>query len=87
MVDNIEFHIIPNSNPDGYVYTHTNQRMWRKTRKPNGGWCVGADPNRNWYNGYGVTHLLGVSNGVQLEFPEIHVQILIQVHVHSQSQK
>ncbi|XP_021955309.1 zinc carboxypeptidase [Folsomia candida] len=38
------------ANPDGYVYTHTTDRMWRKTRSnttsPLG--CKGADPNRNW---------------------------------------
>ncbi|XP_017953981.2 zinc carboxypeptidase A 1-like, partial [Drosophila navojoa] len=32
---------------DGYVYTHTKDRLWRKTRKPYGR-CFGADPNRNW---------------------------------------
>ncbi|XP_073687856.1 carboxypeptidase A1-like [Garra rufa] len=42
------------TNPDGYAYTHTNDRMWRKTRKPNpGSSCVGVDPNRNWDAGFG----------------------------------
>ncbi|XP_063337004.1 carboxypeptidase A1-like [Pelmatolapia mariae] len=42
------------TNPDGYVFTHTNSRMWRKTRKPNpGSPCVGVDPNRNWKAGFG----------------------------------
>ncbi|XDV52977.1 hypothetical protein PO909_021605 [Leuciscus waleckii] len=37
------------TNPDGYAYTHSSDRMWRKTRKPNpGSSCVGVDPNRNW---------------------------------------
>ncbi|XP_022248674.1 carboxypeptidase B-like, partial [Limulus polyphemus] len=37
-------------NPDGYEYSHTTDRMWRKTRS----WtisllgCRGVDPNRNW---------------------------------------
>ncbi|CAN9499007.1 unnamed protein product [Ophioblennius macclurei] len=44
------------TNPDGYYYTHTSNRMWRKTRKPNSGSsCVGVDPNRNWDAGYGGT--------------------------------
>lgn len=42
------------TNPDGYAFTHTNSRMWRKTRKPNpGSLCVGVDPNRNWKAGFG----------------------------------
>ncbi|KAF7666927.1 hypothetical protein LDENG_00088280 [Lucifuga dentata] len=42
------------TNPDGFYYTHTNDRMWRKTRKPNpGSRCVGVDPNRNWDAGFG----------------------------------
>ncbi|XP_045785620.1 zinc carboxypeptidase-like [Maniola jurtina] len=49
--DQFDWRIFPSVNPDGYHYTHTFDRFWRKTRSisPNG--CVGADPNRNWdYN-------------------------------------
>uniref|UniRef100_A0A674PMZ1 Carboxypeptidase A1 n=1 Tax=Takifugu rubripes TaxID=31033 RepID=A0A674PMZ1_TAKRU len=42
------------TNPDGFYYTHSNDRMWRKTRKPNpGSSCVGVDPNRNWDADFG----------------------------------
>uniref|UniRef100_A0A669E1C9 Carboxypeptidase A1 n=1 Tax=Oreochromis niloticus TaxID=8128 RepID=A0A669E1C9_ORENI len=42
------------TNPDGYAFTHSGNRMWRKTRKPNpGSSCVGVDPNRNWDAGFG----------------------------------
>ncbi|XP_067235208.1 carboxypeptidase A1-like [Chanodichthys erythropterus] len=42
------------TNPDGFAYTHSSDRMWRKTRKPNpGSSCVGVDPNRNWETGFG----------------------------------
>ncbi|CAH2275468.1 carboxypeptidase A2 [Pelobates cultripes] len=42
------------TNPDGYVYSHSTNRMWRKTRAPNSGSsCVGVDPNRNWNAGFG----------------------------------
>ncbi|XP_046704783.1 carboxypeptidase A1-like [Silurus meridionalis] len=42
------------TNPDGYAYTHTNNRMWRKTRSVNpGSTCRGVDPNRNWDAGFG----------------------------------
>lgn len=38
----------PVVNPDGYSYTWTNDRAWRKTRRPSNLLCFGADPNRNW---------------------------------------
>lgn len=42
-----DWYIVPHANPDGYVYSYTTNRMWRKTRRPYG-ICFGADPNRNW---------------------------------------
>jgi Zinc carboxypeptidase/Carboxypeptidase activation peptide len=48
MAENYDWYIFPVTNPDGYVYTHTTDRMWRKTRSPNHSLCFGADPNRNW---------------------------------------
>ncbi|XP_074038606.1 zinc carboxypeptidase [Leptinotarsa decemlineata] len=42
-----DWYIFPVINPDGYSYTFTKDRMWRKTRTPYGK-CFGADPNRNW---------------------------------------
>jgi len=54
------WYIVPNLNPDGYEYCWTNDRMWRKTRKPNAGsLCIGTDPNRNWdsfWGGEGTSH-------------------------------
>jgi len=47
-----DFYILPVFNPDGYEYTHTDNRMWRKTRSP-GTPCYGADPNRNWDSHWG----------------------------------
>ncbi|XP_030555210.1 zinc carboxypeptidase A 1 [Drosophila novamexicana] len=47
LADNYNWYVFPHANPDGYVYTHTTDRMWRKTRTPYGS-CFGADPNRNW---------------------------------------
>jgi hypothetical protein len=49
MMDEYEWHILPVSNPDGYEYTHTSDRLWRKTRTPTPSRrCKGVDPNRNW---------------------------------------
>jgi carboxypeptidase T len=40
--------IIPVMNPDGYAYTATVDRFWRKNRRNNGGGTWGVDLNRNW---------------------------------------
>ncbi|KAJ8374137.1 hypothetical protein SKAU_G00047170 [Synaphobranchus kaupii] len=41
-------------NPDGYAFTHSSNRLWRKTRSINAGSdCVGVDPNRNWDANFG----------------------------------
>lgn len=45
-----EWIVLPVVNPDGYVYTWTKDRTWRKTRRPSNLLCFGADPNRNWDN-------------------------------------
>jgi hypothetical protein len=47
LAESLDWYIFPNVNPDGFVYTHTNDRLWRKTRSRIG-LCYGADPNRNW---------------------------------------
>ncbi|WP_411026439.1 M14 family metallopeptidase [Salmonella sp. s54395] len=49
LLDLMEFHIVPVFNQDGYDYTWTDDRMWRKTRSPNAdSICAGTDPNRNF---------------------------------------
>jgi len=59
-IDNINWYFLPSANPDGYEYTISNDRYWRKTRKPNSGSsCKGTDPNRNWgfhFAESGVSH-------------------------------
>jgi murein tripeptide amidase MpaA len=52
LIDTYTFHVIPVVNVDGYVYSHTEDRMWRKNRQPNGGFCKGTDLNRNWDAGW-----------------------------------
>ncbi|XP_072766471.1 LOW QUALITY PROTEIN: zinc carboxypeptidase-like [Anoplolepis gracilipes] len=46
LAESHDIYIFPVFNPDGYA--HTTNRIWRKTRKPYGLFCIGADPNRNW---------------------------------------
>jgi len=49
LLDIVDVYIVPIVNPDGYVYTHTTDRYWRKNRQPNSGSSyVGTDLNRNW---------------------------------------
>jgi len=50
--DSFRWYISCEVNPDGYEYSRTRNRMWRKTRVPYGG-CYGADPNRNFDSSWG----------------------------------
>lgn len=45
--------IMPVVNPDGYEYTWTTFRLWRKSRRNNGDGSFGVDLNRNWEVGWG----------------------------------
>lgn len=47
-MDNLEIWIIPVVNPDGYEYTHSTYRYWRKNRGDNGDGTFGTDLNRNY---------------------------------------
>src|SRR3989442_6171235 len=40
--------VIPVENPDGYQYTFTASRLWRKNRRPDGDGAVRGEPNRNY---------------------------------------
>nr|XP_034834190.1 zinc carboxypeptidase-like [Maniola hyperantus] len=43
-----DWYIFPVTNPDGYVYSHQYNRMWRKNRRYITGVHYGVDLNRNW---------------------------------------
>lgn len=45
-LNDYDYWFVPVVNPDGYEYSHTSDRLWRKTRSSN--YCKGADPNRNY---------------------------------------
>ncbi|MFN0247596.1 MAG: M14 metallopeptidase family protein [Kofleriaceae bacterium] len=49
LLDAVRFHIVPVANPDGYAYTWTHDRFWRKNRR--GGY--GVDLNRNYSVAWG----------------------------------
>nr|XP_020668344.1 carboxypeptidase A1-like [Pogona vitticeps] len=55
ILDNFDIFLEIVTNPDGFAFTHSKNRMWRKTRSKNSGsLCIGVDPNRNWDAGFGV---------------------------------
>ncbi|KAH1185238.1 hypothetical protein KIL84_017987 [Mauremys mutica] len=54
ILDNLDIFLEIVTNPDGFAFTHTKNRMWRKTKSINSGSaCIGVDPNRNWDAGFG----------------------------------
>lgn len=56
ILDTFEIVIAPCINPDGYNFSWTDDRLWRKNRRPaseNGGTCAGVDMNRNFDNHWG----------------------------------
>ena len=50
ILDLIDLYIVPIVNVDGYEYSHSSSRLWRKTRSNHGSnlGCRGVDPNRNF---------------------------------------
>ncbi|XP_057636509.1 carboxypeptidase A1 [Chionomys nivalis] len=90
------------TNPDGFVYTHKTNRMWRKTRsRIQGSLCVGADPNRNWDAGFGLSgassnpcsdtyHGKSANSEVEVksivDFVKSHGKIKAFISIHSYSQ-
>ena len=69
LVNGIEFHIVPVANPDGYVYTWTTQRLWRKNRRDNGNGSFGVDLNRNWSYQWGGVGSSGVPSNILYRGP------------------
>lgn len=61
-MQNTEFFLLPVMNPDGFRYSYTKNRMWRKNRRYTGK-CFGVDLNRNFPYKWGSTHYL-IKDGV-----------------------
>nr|UQB56067.1 carboxypeptidase B [Bombyx mori] len=61
LLEDIDWIILPIVNPDGYEFSHTDDRLWRRTRSVNlevSTTCFGVDPNRNFdvdFNTLGVS--------------------------------
>ncbi|XP_057589365.1 carboxypeptidase A4 isoform X3 [Hippopotamus amphibius kiboko] len=59
ILEKMDIFLLPVANPDGYVYTQTQNRLWRKTRSVNpGSPCIGTDPNRNWNISFAASRLM-----------------------------
>ncbi|XP_060642441.2 carboxypeptidase B2 [Anolis sagrei] len=53
LLQHLDFYILPVMNVDGYEYTWTTDRMWRKNRSIHGSnRCIGTDLNRNFDAGW-----------------------------------
>jgi murein tripeptide amidase MpaA len=81
LLDNVEVIIVPVVNPDGYIFSWTSDRMWRKNRAVNpGSTCRGVDPNRNWgfqWGGEGAsTNPCNQTYRGPAPFSEIETQII-----------
>ncbi|XP_001856173.2 carboxypeptidase B [Culex quinquefasciatus] len=48
LLEKTDWVIMPVANPDGYVYSHERDRMWRKNRARVNTLCQGVDLNRNF---------------------------------------
>uniref|UniRef100_A0A3B3BKD2 Carboxypeptidase B2 (plasma) n=1 Tax=Oryzias melastigma TaxID=30732 RepID=A0A3B3BKD2_ORYME len=49
ILNDMDVYVLPVLNPDGYKYTWTKNRMWRKNRAPSQNpKCIGVDLNRNF---------------------------------------
>ncbi|XP_075139953.1 carboxypeptidase O-like [Leptodactylus fuscus] len=49
LLKQVDFYVIPVLNIDGYIYSWTTERLWRKNRSPQyNGTCFGVDLNRNF---------------------------------------
>nr|KAF6418125.1 carboxypeptidase A1 [Rousettus aegyptiacus] len=55
ILDNVDIFLEIVTNPDGFAFTLSKNRLWRKTRSITAGsGCVGVDANRNWDAGFGL---------------------------------
>ncbi|KAI9599528.1 carboxypeptidase A4 in complex with A cleaved hexapeptide, partial [Syncephalis fuscata] len=48
LLDNAEIVLVPVANPDGYEFSWTRERLWRKNRHQLSRQVFGVDTNRNW---------------------------------------
>ncbi|XP_052744053.1 uncharacterized protein LOC112054321 [Bicyclus anynana] len=60
LAENVVWHIFPVTNPDGFVYTFTDDRMWRKNRNPtNFTSCASSNVRDDLSNGVDLNRNFG----------------------------
>jgi len=52
-----EIWVAPMVNPDGHEFSRTQDRLWRKNRRPNADGSIGVDPNRNYGYMWGTLNI------------------------------
>lgn len=57
LINTRDIWIVPVVNPDGYEYTFTTDRLWRKNRRPMTGGAIGVDLNRNHSTNWGLDNV------------------------------
>jgi carboxypeptidase A2 len=85
LTDSYDWYFVPVINVDGYAYTWSDERLWRKNRRPTSSSCYGVDLNRNfdfrWGND-GVSHLpcdetyCGPSGGSEPETQAVSAELV-----------
>ncbi|CAF4763512.1 unnamed protein product [Pieris macdunnoughi] len=87
LLDNFDWIIMPVVNPDGYEFSHTNDRFWRKTRSLDHNLisflCRGVDGNRNydihWGTGEGSDQNCDQMYAGSKPFSEIETRVVRDV--------
>lgn len=101
LFEKYNFVFLPVLNIDGYEYTHTNARLWRKNRRSNSPHSsIGVDLNRNWpfqWGGRGASRdpssdvYMGPSAGSEKEVQNVmkffqENKLAAAIDIHSYSQ-
>jgi len=88
LLERYDWWFVPVANPDGYDYSWTKDRMWRKSRSPGPSSCFGVDLNRNFEVGWNQTvrDSCSSSYGGSKPFSEIETSTIANLLASNQKQ-